>query len=131
MIAREDFSIDALVRKMKKPEIGAIVTFLGVVREEGGIKGLEVEVYREMAEEELEKLEREALEKFDIEVVEIVHREGSLKVGENIVVILVGAKHRKDAFRACEYLINELKERVPIWKKELMAKNETLINSRI
>ena len=131
MIAREDFSIDALVRKMKKPEIGAIVTFLGVVREEGGIKGLEVEVYREMAEEELEKLEREALEKFDIEVVEIVHRESSLKVGENIVVILVGAKHRKDAFRACEYLINELKERVPIWKKELMAKNETLINSRI
>ena len=131
MIAREDFSIDALVRKMKKPEIGAIVTFLGVVRGEGGIKGLEVEVYREMAEEELEKLEREALEKFDIEVVEIVHREGSLKVGENIVVILVGAKHRKDAFRACEYLINELKERVPIWKKELMAKNETLINSRI
>ena len=119
MIAREDFSIDALVRKMKKPEIGAIVTFLGVVRGEGGIKGLEVEVYREMAEEELEKLEREALEKFDIEAVEIVHREGSLKVGENIVVILVGAKHRKDAFRACEYLINELKERVPIWKKEL------------
>ena len=54
-----------------------------------------------------------------------------MKVGENIVVILVGAKHRKDAFRACEYLINELKERVPIWKKELMAKNETLINSRI
>jgi len=119
MIAREDFSIDALVRKMKKPEIGAIVTFLGVVRGEGGIKGLEVEVYREMAEEELEKLEREALEKFDIEAVEIVHREGSLKVGENIVVILVGAKHRKDAFRACEYLINELKGRVPIWKKEL------------
>jgi len=119
MIAREDFSIDALVRKMKKPEIGAIVTFLGVVRGEGGIKGLEVEVYREMAEEELEKLEREALEKFDIEAVEIVHREGSLKVGGNIVVILVGAKHRKDAFRACEYLINELKGRVPIWKKEL------------
>ena len=124
MIAREDFSIDALVRKMKKPEIGAIVTFLGVVREEGGIKGLEVEVYREMAEEELEKLEREALEKFDIEAVEIVHREGSLKVGENIVVILVGAKHRKDAFRACEYLINELKGRVPIWKKELNEKSE-------
>jgi len=124
MITEEDFLIDVLVRKMKKSEIGAIVTFLGVVREEGGIKGLEVEVYGEMAEEELEKLEREALEKFDIEAVEIVHREGSLKVGENIVVILVGAKHRKDAFRACEYLINELKGRVPIWKKELNEKSE-------
>lgn len=119
MITEEDFSIDVLVRKMKKPEIGAIVTFLGVVREEGEIKGVEVEVYSEMAEEELEKLERDALEKFDVEEVEIVHREGSLKVGENIVVILVGAKHRKDAFRACEYLIDELKEKVTIWKKEL------------
>jgi molybdopterin synthase catalytic subunit len=119
MITKEDFSIDVLVRKMKKPEIGAIVTFLGVVREEGEIKGVEMEVYREMAEEELEKLEREALEKFDVEAVEIVHREGSLKVGENIVVILDGAKHRKDAFRACEYLIDELKKKMPIWKKEL------------
>lgn len=118
MITEEDFSIDELVRKMKKPEIGAIVTFLGVVRDEG-ISGMEVEVYEEMAEEELEKLEREAVEKFEIEAVEIVHREGSLKVSENIVVILVGAKHRKDAFRACEYLIDELKKNVPIWKKEL------------
>ncbi len=96
MITEEDFSIDELIRKVKKPDIGAIVTFLGVVREEGAIKGMEVEVYREMAEEELKKLKRDALEKFDIEAVEIVHREGSLKVGENIVLILVGAKHRKD-----------------------------------
>ncbi len=118
MITKEDFSIDELVRKMKKPEMGAIVTFLGVVRADGGIKEMNVEVYKEMGEKELEKLEREAREKFEIEAVEIVHREGSLKVGENIVVILVGAKHRKEAFRACEYLIDELKERVPIWKKE-------------
>jgi len=119
MITKEDFSIDELVRKMKKPEIGAIVTFLGVVRAGGGMKGMNVEVYKDMAVDELEKLEREAREKFEIEAVEIVHREGSLKVGENIVVILVGAKHRKDAFRACEYLIDELKKRVPIWKKEV------------
>jgi molybdopterin synthase catalytic subunit len=118
MITNEDFSIDELVRGMKKPEIGAIVTFLGVVRAEEGINGLNVEVYEEMAEKELKRLERAAREKFDIEAVEIVHRAGSLKVGENIVVILVGARHRKEAFRACEYLIDELKERVPIWKKE-------------
>lgn len=118
MITNEDFSIDELVRGMKKPEIGAIVTFLGVVRAEEGINGLNVEVYEEMAEKELKRLERAAREKFDIEAVEIVHRAGSLKVGENIMVILVGAKHRKEAFRACEYLIDELKKRVPIWKKE-------------
>jgi len=119
MITKDDFSIDALVRKMKTPEMGAIVTFLGVVRAEGEIEGMKVEIYSEMAVDELKKLEREAREKFEIEAVEIVHREGSLKVGENIVVILVGAKHRKEAFRACEYLIDELKERVPIWKKEV------------
>lgn len=118
MITKEDFSIDELVEKLKKPEIGAIVTFLGVVREDSGIKGLNVEVYEEMGMEELDKLEHEAREKFEIEAVEIVHREGALKVGENIVAILVGAKHRKEAFRACEYLIDELKKRVPIWKKE-------------
>ena len=123
MITEEDFSIDELVKKLKKPEMGAIVTFLGVVRDEG-IRGMEVDVYDEMADEELAKLERDALEKFEVEAVEIVHRKGSLKVGENIVVILVGAKHRKEAFMACEYLIDELKERVPIWKKELDEKSE-------
>jgi molybdopterin synthase catalytic subunit len=118
MITRADFSIDELVMKMKKPEIGAIVTFLGVVRGDAGIKGMNVEVYEKMAVDELKKLEREAHEKFEIEAVEIVHRKGTLNVGENIVVILVGAKHRKEAFRACEYLIDELKKKVPIWKKE-------------
>jgi molybdopterin synthase catalytic subunit len=117
-ITKEDFSIDKLVREMKKPEIGAIVTFLGTVRVEGGIKGLTIEVYKAMAVEELEKLERKAREKFEIEEIEIVHREGALNVGENIVVIIVGAKHRAEAFRACEYLIDELKKRVPIWKKQ-------------
>jgi molybdopterin synthase catalytic subunit len=118
MITDEDFSIDALVEKMKRPEIGGIVTFLGTVRGDAGITALNVEIYKAMAVEELEKLKREAREKFEIEAVEIVHREGELNVGENIVAILVGAKHRKDAFRACEYLIDELKKRVPIWKKE-------------
>jgi len=118
MITKEDFSVDELVRKLKKPEIGAIVTFLGTVRADEGIKGMKIEVYKAMAVDELEKLEREAHEKFEIEAVEIVHREGALNVGENIVAILVGAKHRKEAFRACEYLIDELKQRVPIWKQD-------------
>ncbi len=110
MITEQDFSLDELVRKMKKPEIGAIVTFLGVVRDDEGLKGMEIEIKdTAIAEKELEKAKREALEKFDIEVVEIAHRKGSLEVGDNIVAILVGAKHRKEAFRACEYLIDVLR----------------------
>jgi len=109
MIMQDDFSIDELVMKMKKPEIGAIVTYLGMVRDEDGeIKGMEIQVSDD-AEKEIGNLKRKALEKFGIEEVEIIHRKGSLKVGDNIALILVGAKHRKDAFRACEYIIDALK----------------------
>ena len=110
MITEQDFFLDELVRKMKNPEIGAIVTFLGVVRADKTLKRLEIEIKDETkAEKELERLKREALEKFDVEAVEIVHRKGSLEAGANIVAILVGAKHRKEAFRACEYLIDVLR----------------------
>ncbi len=111
IIIEKDFSLDELVRKLKKPEIGAIVSFLGVVRADGEeLKGLEIEIKDETkAEKELEKLKREAVEKFDVEAVEIVHRTGLLEAGDNIVAILVGAKHRKEAFRACEYLIDVLR----------------------
>ena len=110
MITEQDFSLDELVRKMKKPEIGAIVTFLGVVRDDEGLKGMEIEIKdTAIAEKELEKAKREALEKFDVEAVEIVHRKGLLEAGDNIVAILVGATHRKEAFRACEYLVDVLR----------------------
>ncbi|MCW3142238.1 MAG: molybdenum cofactor biosynthesis protein MoaE [Methanophagales archaeon] len=110
MITEQDFSLDELVRKLKKPKMGAIVTFLGIVRDEEGLKGMEIEIKdKTRAEKELEQLKREALEKFDVEAVEIVHRKGSLEAGDNIVAILVGAKHRKEAFRACKYLIDVLR----------------------
>ncbi|RJS83064.1 molybdenum cofactor biosynthesis protein MoaE [Methanophagales archaeon] len=119
MIAEQDFSIDELVRKIKKPEIGAIVTFLGVVRADEGLKWMEIEIKEETkAEKELERLKQEALEKFEVEAVEIVHRKGSLEAGDNIVAILVGAKHRKEAFRACEYLIDVLRISKAIRLKE-------------
>lgn len=120
MITEEDFSLDALKSKMKKPEIGAIVTFLGVVRADSGgeIKGMKIEMNEAMAEKEFEKLKREALETFHLEAVEIVHRKGSLEVGDSIVAILAGAKHRKEAFRACEYLIEELRVSKAIMMKE-------------
>ena len=123
LIAEEDFSIDELVRKMKKPEIGAIVSYLGMVRDEDSeIKGMEIRISEGEAGEELENLKRKALDKFDIEAVEIVHREGSLKVGDNITLVLVGAKHRKEAFRACEYLIDVLKMTKAIRRRELRQK---------
>jgi molybdopterin synthase catalytic subunit len=123
MIVQEDFSLDELVRKMKKPEIGVIVSYLGMVRDDG-VKGMEIEVSEEKTEKKLEDLKKDALGEFDIEDVEIIHRKGLLKVGDNIALILVGAKHRKEAFRACEYLIDALKMVKEIKREEIMVKNE-------
>lgn len=125
MITEKDLSLDELVKKMKKPEIGAIVTFLGTVRDDEGLKGMEIEIKdKAIAEKELELSKREALEKFDVETVEIVHRKGLLEAGDNIVAILVGAKHRKEAFRACEYLIDVLRISETIRLKEHLYRNE-------
>ncbi len=84
-------------------------------------KGMEIRVSKGKAEEEVENLKRNALEKFGIEEVEIIHRKGSLKVGDNIALILVGAKHRKEAFIACEYLIDALKMIKAIRRRELRS----------
>ena len=118
MLTEEDFSLDELVARMKKPEMGCIIAFLGIVRRDDEIKGLKVES-DEMALKELEALCEEAKEKFGVLDIQILHRKGFLSVGENIVAILVGASHRKEAFKACEFLIDELKRRVPIWKEDV------------
>jgi len=118
MLTEEDFSLDELVARMKKPEMGCIVAFLGIVRRDDEIKGLKVES-DEGALKELEALCEEAKEKFGVLDIQILHRKGFLSVGENIVAILVGASHRKEAFKACEFLIDELRKRIPIREIEV------------
>ena len=118
MLTEEDFSLDELVARMKKPEMGCIVAFLGIVRRDDEIKGLKVES-DEGALKELEALCEEAKERFGVLDIQILHRKGFLSVGENIVAILVGASHRKEAFKACEFLINELRKRIPIREIEV------------
>lgn len=117
-ITEKDFSEDDIIRKMKKPEVGAVVSFLGTVRKDN-IKQMKIEIYREMAEKELKKLENNARKRFDVKDIKIIHRYGNLKVGNNIVLIAVSSAHRKDAFIACEYLIDGLKKVAPIWKEEI------------
>ncbi|HIE31962.1 MAG TPA: molybdenum cofactor biosynthesis protein MoaE [Methanosarcinales archaeon] len=117
-ITEEDFNIDKILTEAKHPDNGAIVTFLGIVRDDG-IVGMDIEAYTDLAMQELDRIEREALEQFDIRSLDVIHRTGTLSVSDNILLIVCGAPHRKDAFAACEYVIDELKERVPVWKKEL------------
>ncbi len=119
-ITEEDFKIDELIGKAKHPDAGAVVTFLGIVRDDG-IVGMEIEAYTELAMQELGRIRGEALEQFDLTSLDVIHRTGTLAVSDNILLIVCGAPHRKDAFAACEYVIDELNERVPVRKKELSA----------
>jgi molybdopterin synthase catalytic subunit len=128
-IQKEDFSLEKEIERIKKASkrIGGIVTFLGTARDFSRgkeIKKLVFEHYEDMAIEKLKDIREKALEKFDIIEVSIIHRTGEIEIGENIVLIIVAAEHRKDAFSACTWLIDELKKVVPIWKKEIMADSE-------
>lgn len=131
-IQRENFDIAREVERVKgyTRRTGGIVTFLGTVRDfsrGSEVTRLEFEHYPGMAEKKLEGLREEALEKFDVHQVSMVHRYGRVDVGDNIVLIVVGAEHRRDAFDACQYCIDQLKKQVPIWKKEYTAGGEVWI----
>jgi molybdopterin synthase catalytic subunit len=120
-VTRDDFSIDEELKLIKKPSVGGLVTFVGTVREEsdaGRVNRMEIEIYSEMAERQLAAIRGEALEKFRVDDVLVVHRYGELNVGDNIILVAISAGHRESAFDACEYVIDELKKRVPIWKRE-------------
>ena len=101
---------------------GAVVTFLGVVRDstdDRPVTGLDYEAFDELAAKEMTRIAEVALERWPIGRVAIVHRTGFLSIGEVSVLISVSAPHRGEAFDACEFLIDTLKKEVPIWKKEL------------
>jgi molybdopterin synthase catalytic subunit len=120
-VTKDDFSVDEELRRLTPPSVGGIVTFIGVVRAESEgqrIDSMEIEVYPEMAKKQLQIIRGEAIKKFGVEEILIVHRYGNLMVGDNIVLIAVSAGHRDSAFDACRYVIDELKKRVPIWKRE-------------
>ncbi|MBN4073392.1 molybdenum cofactor biosynthesis protein MoaE [Mariprofundus ferrooxydans] len=119
----EDFSmaveVDALRANSKR--IGGIVSFLGCARDfsEGrDVFSIAFEQYAGMAEKAMQALSDEAMQRFDIIAVRMVHRVTMVHAADQIVLIVVGAEHRKPAFEACEWLIDTLKQRVPIWKKE-------------
>jgi len=116
-ITREDIDPGKILQEAQSSTIGALVSFLGVVRDDG-IERMDLEAYEEVAEEELARIREQAIARFAVSHVDIIHRVGMLSVGDHIVMIVVGASHRKAAFKGCEFIIDRIKESVPIWKKE-------------
>src|SRR5687767_6173684 len=129
-LTTDAIDVGAVARRVVLPECGATVTLDGYARE--WTKGrrtlyLVYEAYEPMALSEMERLGKQAHEKFDIAHIGIVHRTGRLEIGETSVVISVSAPHRRAAFEACEWAIRELKRTVPIWKKEVFEDGEVWV----
>jgi len=117
-IQKEDVDIGQLINAAKKRNAGAVVVFDGIVRDDD-IREMELEAYEEVAVKELEKIAGEAKTLHNLCSVDIVHRIGRLSVGENILVIVVSAGHRQEAYDGSRFIIEAIKAGVPIWKKEL------------
>lgn len=130
-----DFSQDAELSALKASSncMGGIATFLGCARDfsEGrSVSEIHFDAYIPMAEAEMERLRLEAIEQFELLDARLVHRIGEVKTGDNIVFIAAGAKHRAPAFAACQWLIDSLKQRVPIWKKEITPEGDSWVSLR-
>lgn len=121
LLTREPIQSDALVSAAKRDEDGAIVVFDGIVRNNSRGRQtlhLDYEAYEEMATKQMNDLANEAVKRFGVRHVTIVHRLGRLNVGETSVLIIVSSAHRAQAYEASRWLIDTLKKTVPIWKKE-------------
>jgi molybdopterin synthase catalytic subunit len=120
-LTREVIDHAALTEQVRRPGCGAVVTFLGTVRDLTGDRttvALDYEAYPSMAEKKMTEIERDTRDRWPVGDVVMVHRLGHLDIGEISVAVAVSCPHRGQAFEACRYTIDRLKELVPIWKKE-------------
>lgn len=121
-LVEEPIQADQLLRRVRHPHAGAVVLFLGTVRDNPQgprVLHLDYEAYERLATAEMQRIAREVTERWPVVGVALEHRVGRLEVGEVSVAVAVSAPHRKDAFEAGRYAIDTLKVRVPIWKKEV------------
>ena len=132
-VQQEDFDIGAEIAALKagRSDIGAIVTFTGTVRDQHGtVSGLTLEHYPGMTESELTRIEAEAHTRWPLQASLIVHRTGTLKPGDNIVVVITASEHRDAAFDAAKFLMDYLKTGAPFWKREEGASGTGWVDAR-
>jgi len=134
-VQTEDFDVGAEVNAMRlsNPNIGAVVSFVGQVRDlnDGdNVASMALEHYPGMTEKSLESIVEQAMNRWNIEDALIVHRVGELKPLDQIVLVLVASAHRKDAFTACEFMMDYLKTEAPFWKKEQTPSGERWVEAK-
>ena len=132
-ITQHPINMQELSDFVADPAAGAMATFVGMTRNTNDgrrVIRLEYESYPGMAEKEMQKIATEVLTRWPIRKIAMVHRLGQVDIGEASVAIAVSSSHRHAAFEACHFAINQLKETVPIWKKELYEGGELWIGSQ-
>ncbi len=120
-VQAQDFDIGNEIEALKqdRPDIGAIITFTGTVRDaDGSVTEMTLEHYPGMTEKELEEIERQAHARWPLQASLIVHRIGTLAAGDNIVLVVTASAHREAAFEAARFLMDYLKTNAPFWKRE-------------
>lgn len=132
-IQREDFDVGAELEGLTagRTDVGAVVSFTGLVRDVGGtLRAMELEHYPGMTEKALAAIEAEARARWPLEACLIVHRVGALAPGERIMMVATASAHRQAAFDAAEFLMDYLKSRAPFWKKETTADGSAWVAAR-
>ena len=115
-VTEKAIDVPKVLDSVRSKTAGGVVHFIGVVRNDDGIEGLSYESYPEMAVSEMKRIAEEAKRRWPVETVAVVHRVGWIPVGEEAVVVAVGSGHRAEAFEACRFVIDRVKEEAPIWK---------------
>ncbi|MGI9378284.1 MAG: molybdenum cofactor biosynthesis protein MoaE [Methyloligellaceae bacterium] len=134
-VQEQDFDIGHEVERIRAGDhgIGAIVTFTGTVRADSGpdaLASMHLEHYPGMTENELQRIETQAQDRWPLQASLIVHRYGTLFPGDNIVLVVTASKHRLDAFESAEFLMDYLKTNAPFWKKEKRVSGENWVEER-
>jgi molybdopterin synthase catalytic subunit len=135
-IQAADFDLSAEVAALRADDgrVGAVVSFIGTVREGSGggaVSAMELEHYPGMTERAIEAMIDEAARRFDIRAARVIHRVGPLQAREQIVLVAVSSAHRGHAFQACEFLMDYLKTQAPFWKKEHTADGARWVDARV
>ena len=130
-VQHEDFDLNAEVANLTTDgEAGAVASFTGHVRKEGDLSTLTLEHYPHMTEAEITRIVSEAGTRWPLTGVTVIHRVGSLKPGDRIVLVAVASQHRHAAFQACEFLMDFLKTHAPFWKEEARGSERHWVGAR-
>jgi len=134
VVQTEDFDLTTEVELIKSysPNVGAIVSFIGTVRDlnNESLVSLTLEHYPEMTEKSLESIANKARDKWELQSITIIHRVGTLCIGDQIVLVITTSEHRQEAFDSCNFIMDYLKTDAPFWKKEISDKEEKWVESR-